>query len=180
MSQKLPFRMHHHAWTVDDQEATRAFYEDLIGLPLLATWTEVEEVFGAERTYCHTFYGMADGSALAFFQYADPKDHEEFTRDRQIAPGAPPRSHIAFKVDQETQEGIQKRLAAAGYTEPRTFLMDHGYCLSLYVTDPDGLMVEFAVDHPDAEKIYAERRETAHADLARWLSGDHTSNNPWR
>ncbi|WP_236256320.1 hypothetical protein [Streptomyces hygroscopicus] len=33
---------------------------------------------------------------------------------------------------------------------------------------------------PDIEKIEAERRTTAHADLARWLGGDHTSNNPWR
>ncbi|WP_033292437.1 VOC family protein [Amycolatopsis jejuensis] len=178
MDDKLPLRLHHHAWTVDDQEATRYFYEDLIGLPLLATWTEVEEILGKERVLCHTFYGMADGSALAFFQFADPEDQKEFTRDRQIVPDTLPRSHVAFKVDQETQEGIQKRLTAVGWKD--SFVTDHGYCVSLYVTDPDGLMVEFAVDHPAIEEINAERRETAHADLARWLRGDHTSNNHWR
>ena len=69
---QLPARLHHNAFVTEDQEATRAFYEDLIGLPLVATWTEVEELFGEERTYCHTFYGLGDGSALAFFQFADP------------------------------------------------------------------------------------------------------------
>ena len=28
-----------------DQEATRRFYEDLIGLPLVATWSEADELF---------------------------------------------------------------------------------------------------------------------------------------
>ncbi|MFF7651591.1 hypothetical protein ACFZCY_19435 [Streptomyces sp. NPDC007983] len=43
MRQKLSLRLHHHAWTVDDQEATRRFHEDVIGLPLPATWSEVED-----------------------------------------------------------------------------------------------------------------------------------------
>ncbi|MEF3113769.1 hypothetical protein [Streptomyces chrestomyceticus] len=59
-------------------------------------------------------------------------------------------------------------------------MIDHGFCVSLYVTDPNGLILEFAVDHPDVEKIDAEQRTTAHTDLARWLAGDHTSNNRWR
>ena len=42
-------RLHHNAWITRDQEATRRFYEDLIGLPLVATWSETDELFGAER-----------------------------------------------------------------------------------------------------------------------------------
>jgi catechol 2,3-dioxygenase-like lactoylglutathione lyase family enzyme len=30
-------RLHHAAWVTRDQEATRHFYEDIIGLPLAAT-----------------------------------------------------------------------------------------------------------------------------------------------
>lgn len=172
----LPLRLHHHAWVVDDQEANRHFYEDVIGLPLVATWTEKEELRGAERAYCHTFYELADGSALAFFQFADPEDQKLFKTEINFTPVR----HVALKVDQEVQEGIEKRLAEAGYKEPDTFLRDHGYCVSLYVTDPNGLLLEFVVDHPDVAQLDAERRRTAHADLARWLSGDHTSNNHWR
>ena len=77
-SQKLPIRLHHNAYVTRDQEKTRRFYEDVIGMPLVATWCESDELFGKMRTYCHTFYGMADGGALAFFQFENPKDQEEF------------------------------------------------------------------------------------------------------
>ena len=59
-------------------------------------------------------------------------------------------------------------------------MLDHGYCVSLYVTDPNELILEFTVDHPDAATIGAERRAEARDDLARWLGGDHTSNNTYR
>ncbi|MFE7117313.1 VOC family protein [Streptomyces sp. NPDC057654] len=176
MSQTLPLRLHHHAWVTDDQEATRRFYEDVLGLPLVATWTEREVMRGAERVYCHTFYGMEDGGALAFFQFADPEDQKEFQTEINFTP----LRHIAFKVEQGTQDAMWKRITEAGYTEPEAIVLDHGFCVSLYITDPNGLRLEFAVDHPDVEKIDAERRATAHADLARWLAGDHTSNNSWR
>ena len=61
MSQKLPSRLHHNAYVVKDLEKTRQFYEDLIGLPLQATWCEKTELFGKERVYAHCFFGLADG-----------------------------------------------------------------------------------------------------------------------
>ncbi|MFB6571083.1 VOC family protein [Streptomyces noursei] len=176
MTHTLPLRLHHHAWITDDQEANRRFYEEVIGLPLVATWTEREVMSGAERAYSHALYGLADGSALAFFQFADAKDQQEF----RTSINSTPLRHIAFKVEAETQEAILKRIDAADYAEANAHVIDHGFCVSLYITDPNGLILEFAVDHPDADKIDAERRATAHADLARWLAGDHSSNNRWR
>ncbi len=169
-------RLHHNAWVTKDQEATRQFYEDLIGLPLVATWSETDELFGAERVYCHTFFGLADGSALAFFQFANQSDQDLF------GPTMPesPFSHIALKVDHDTQDGVARRLAVAGYREPATFVLEHGYCRSLYVRDPNGLLVELTADHPDMAAISAARAATAHEDLAKWLNGDHTSNNTYR
>ena len=75
---KLPSRLHHTAYVTRDLEATRKFYEDLIGLPLMATWCEVDELFGAERVYCHLFFGLGDGGALAFFKFAKKEDEELF------------------------------------------------------------------------------------------------------
>lgn len=169
-------RLHHNAYVTKDQEATRAFYEDLIGLPLVATWCEADELFGAERVYCHTFFGLADGSALAFFQFAEKSDEELF------GPPMPetPFSHIALKVERDAQDGVAKRLADAGYIEPATFVLEHGYCRSLYVRDPNGLLVELTADRPDAEAINATRLADARSELARWLAGDHTSNNTYR
>ena len=173
---QLPSRLHHSAYVSRDLEATRKFYEDVIGLPLLATWCESDMLFGAERTYCHVFFGLADGGALAFFQFEKPEDAELF------GPQMPPTPfhHLALKVDRATQDAIVKRLKDAGYEEPKSFVLEHGYCRSVYATDPNGMIVEFTLDHPDVEKINATRRKDAHAELKRWLGGDHHSNNTFR
>ena len=57
-ARKLPARLHHTAYVSKNLEATRKFYEDIIGLPLMATWCESDMLFGAERTYCHCFFGL--------------------------------------------------------------------------------------------------------------------------
>lgn len=176
LERRLPSRLHHTAYTTRDLEATRHFYEDLIGLPLVATWCESDVLFGKERTYCHCFFGLGDGGALAFFQFANKEDEELF------APKMPqsPFHHIALNVDAETQEGIEKRLKDAGYTEPRFYVLEHGYCRSIYVEDPNGMICEFTLDHPEADKIAEIRRKDAHSELKRWLAGDHRSNNMYR
>jgi len=172
----LPIRLHHNAYVTRDQEKTRQFYEEVVGMPLVATWCECDELFGKVRTYCHTFFGMADGGALAFFQFADPKDQEQF------GPEMPPSPfhHIALAVDAQTQAALEKRIAAAGIQPPDTFVLEHGYCRSVYVKDPNGLILEFTLDHPDAERITRDRRADAHRELERWLAGNHTSNNTYR
>jgi catechol-2,3-dioxygenase len=72
---------------------------------------------------------------------------------------------------------MQRRLEAAGH---ETMVIDHGYCVSLYVTDPNGLNLEFTVDHPAADKIAAKHSASAHEDLRKWLAGDRSTNNEWR
>lgn len=176
MSASLPSRLHHTAYVTKDLEKTRAFYEDVIGLPLIATWCEQEELFGSERTYAHCFFELADGSALAFFQFANDNDQAEFGPDIPESPFI----HIALHVDSDTQAGIEQRIAKAGITEPDTYILDHGYCKSIYVKDPNNMIVEFTLDAPEAEQVIAQRRQTAREDLKRWLSGDHTPNNSIR
>ena len=172
----LPQRLHHNAYVTKDQEATRRFYEDLIGLPLVATWTEADVLFGKERVYCHTFFGLGDGSALAFFQFVNPSDQEEFGPELPSSPFI----HIALKSDKRNQDAINERLEKAGYKEPEKYVLEHGYCRSLYVKDPNGLILEFTVDHKDVKKIDKIRRASSHDDLKRWLSGGHQSNNMFR
>ncbi len=172
----LPSRLHHTAYVSSNLEKTRQFYEEIIGLPLLATWCESDELFGEERTYCHVFFGLGDGGALAFFQFARQKDQELFGPKMPASPF----HHIALKVDAQVQQDIERRLRERGYQEPNIYVLEHGYCRSLYATDPDGMIVEFTVDHPDVEKINATRKASAHADLKRWLGGDHKSNNMFR
>jgi len=170
---ELPQRLHHYAFVIRDHEANRHFFEDVLGLPLVATWCE--RVFNPEVqrevAYCHTFFGLADGSALAFFQFADD---EMYARSKAVYPQIGRFQHIALKVDRKTFDDIDRRLDAAGIPRRQT---DHGYCLSLYTTSPDGLRVEFTVDPENVEEINAIRRADAHAELTRWLAGDHAVNN---
>lgn len=173
---KLPSRLHHTAYVTKDLEATRHFYEDIIGLPLSATWCETDHLFGKDRTYCHVFFDLADGSSLAFFQFADAEDDAEFNPP---LPASPFR-HIALNVDEEAQAGIERRIAEAGLKPPQTYVLEHGYCRSVYVEDPNGMIVEFCCDDPAASSGAEERRAKAHAELQRWLAGDHTNNNTFR
>src|SRR5215472_16585862 len=173
---KLPSRLHHNAYVTKDLEATRKFYEDVIGLPLVATWCESDELFGATRTYCHCFFGLGDGGALAFFQFAKP-EHQELFGPKM--PGTP-FHHIALNVDAETQKGIETRLKQHGYQEPESFVLEHGYCRSVDVTDPNGMIVEFTHDAANADDINTTRKADAHSELKRWLAGNHTSNNVYR
>jgi glyoxylase I family protein len=166
-------RLHHNAHVTTDMEAVREFYEEIIGFPLVATWCEKTDLFGKERVYMHCFFEIGDGECLAFFQFADKDDQQEFGPELPMSGFR----HLAMKVDQETQDGIRDRLAAAGITEPQTYILNHGYCYSLYVVDPANLIIEFTVDHEDVDKINAERKQDAHSELKRWLAGDHSPNN---
>jgi glyoxylase I family protein len=170
---ELPLRLHHQAFCVRDQERNRQFIEGILGIPLTATWCE--RVFraevGREVDYCHTFYELADGGALAFFQFADDEAYEKNRAVMQEVGGS---LHTAFKVTQTTFDEIKSRLDAAGVSHRVT---DHGYCTSMYMKTPDDMKLEFTVDAPNADAIAAMRRQDAHSELARWLAGDRHTNN---
>ena len=175
---QLPLRYHHYAIPVRNMEATRHFMEDILGLPLVAAWCETTPMLDSAVpiSYVHAFFGLGDDSVVAFFQFAD----EDYER-RVMPPGAPEIGrfdHLALKSTRATIEEIIERCNQWGVPYRTT---NHGYVKSIYVTTPDGLYLEFAEEPPYAEEMRATMRETAHADLERWMAGDHsTHNNPFR
>jgi catechol 2,3-dioxygenase-like lactoylglutathione lyase family enzyme len=174
---QLPLRLHHHAYVVRDHEANRRFLEDLLGIPLVATWCEKSHSAesGKDIEFCHTFFGLADGGALAFFQFADPAMYERTQAKQPAEIGR--YDHIALKVDDAHYAELKRRLDAAGEPYRET---NHGYCASIYTTSPDGLILEFTADPPDVAEIDALRRADAHSELKRWLGGDRSVNNQLR
>lgn len=167
-------QLFHHAYRAKDSAATRHFYEDLIGMPLIASFVETRiPSTGAPTNYIHTYYGIGDGAALAFFQFAE---------DNESSNGFQPVSsfdqHVALYMDTvESLREVHARLAAEGIPVRE---VDHGYCYSLYIHDPNGLQVELAVDVPNTEEIMAEARVSARATLDNWLTGAREGNNRWR
>jgi len=174
---ELPLRLHHNAYVVKDHEANRRFLEDLLGIPLVATWCErmYRADLGREVDFCHTFFGLADGGALAFFQFADPEMYA--LTQAKAPPQVSSFFHIALKVGDQAYDELKSRLDAAGEPFRET---DHGYCKSIYTRSPDGMILEFTCDPPDVGEIDALRRADAHSELKRWLSGDRRVNNELR
>jgi glyoxylase I family protein len=169
----MPQRMHHVAYVVRDQGATREFYEEVLGFPLVATWAEVGPFPGfgdRQLEYCHTFFGLPDGSALSFFAFADEDAYRALRNRNGMA-------HIALHVTPDAQRQMRERLESS---ECQTLFVDHGYVQSLYVEDPDHLQVEFTAEPPSAPAIATWQHEIAHDTLTRWLNGDHTPNNDAR
>ena len=65
---RLPNRLHHTAYVTKDLEATRKFYEEVIGLPLAAALAIEESKTGRPVRAMHAFFQLKDGSYVAFFE----------------------------------------------------------------------------------------------------------------
>lgn len=160
-------RLHHSAAVVSDLGASRVFYEYIMGLPLLATWCESNDSLG---DFCHAFFGLGDQSAVALFQFASEDVYQKLKKPHELSAF----HHLALTGTSELQENIRVRAQAAGVPNYTT---DNGYCVSLYLDDPDGHKVEITVDTEDALELSQLIQERAGAELERWLAGDHKTNN---
>ena len=85
--------------------------------------------------------------------------------------------HLALAVSETTLDEIKRRLTAENIAVRER---DHGYCKSIYASDPDGLTVEFTADAANVAEIDKWQRATAHDSLKRWMAGDRTVNNGLR
>ncbi|GAA0733562.1 VOC family protein [Sphingomonas sp. ABOLD] len=166
LSSLLPARLHHAAYVSSDHERTRHFYEDVLGLPLTDFWIEREVLGGVPHAFGLASYGLADGSSLSFFHFADAELQARYAAKRQGL-----FVHLALKIAPEQQAALRERLEKAGIP---AMAFHHGYARSLYVEDPDGQTIELCVDpdHPGADT-----REAPRDALTRWLAGDRTVNN---
>ena len=165
---------HHHAVRTKDMVKTREFYEGVLGLPLTGTWVETFDVIKkTPSNYMHCFFELGDGSALAFFQF------EEGMREEPMPmPKDPYEHHIALGVDSIADvDCFKAKLEAAGY---EFVVEDHGYCYSVYTTDPNGMIVEVSTIVPNGAEILAESAATAEAQMKAWLEGEKSGNNRWR
>lgn len=168
--QNSPSRLHHSAVVVKDLGASRDFYEDIMGLPLIATWCESNDALGE---FCHAFFGLEDNSAVALFQFADDQKYQALRKPDTLSGF----HHLALAGTAQVQEDVRSRADLAGVAHNT---IDHGFCVSLYLDDPDGHKVEITRDTQEATDNDPLIRQRAAAELTRWLAGDHTTNNNLR
>ncbi|MFT3770958.1 MAG: VOC family protein [Minicystis sp.] len=169
-------KLHHHAFRAQDMEKTRQFWEDLLGMPLIGTFVEtVDPVTEKPSNYIHTFFELADGSCLAFFQFQEGLYHAP---SYGLVAQDPFDHHVALEVDGvEAVQAWAERIKAAGIP---VMPIDHGYCYSIYFHDPNGMEVEITTRVAKTGEIMDAARASAHETLAKWLQGVTEANNRWR
>ncbi|HUN45801.1 MAG TPA: VOC family protein, partial [Stellaceae bacterium] len=159
-------RLHHHAVRTDDMEKTRHFYEDLLGLPLVASMKgAIRSPDGKDIPFLHCFFELGDGSSLAFFQLAPGKAEPA---DRLPRDGLD--HHLAVAIpDAGELLRLKGRLDEAGIANCGS---NHGFCYSLYLRDPNGMLLELTTDAADELERTEPAAASAHALLAEWMTGD--------
>lgn len=150
--------LHHMAFRCRKSEETRAFYEDVVGLKLIAAYEIGETKTGRTVHALHTFFGMEDGSAVAFFEV--PGSPFEFKAQHDFD------LHIALETD-EAHVARVIEIARARGLELRG-PADHGFIRSIYLRDPNGYIVELTVKVPNYDALMREEATRARATLARW------------
>jgi glyoxylase I family protein len=164
----VPHR-HHHAYACWDSEETRRFYEDILGIPLIATVVLEDPLRNDGSRYCHTFFEMADGNVLAFVEHTSLFHPKHFTARSGF------RRHVALEVEGDAAvRQFKYKLDAAGVAN---MLEDHGESLSLRFDDPNGLTLEFIANIPSSSEYVRISRALARSNLQQWL---HYRQNWWR
>jgi glyoxylase I family protein len=154
-------KLHHFAYRCRDAEETRAFYEELLGLPLVhIVQAETVPSVGVHCPFVHIFFQMRDGSYLAFFDLGDNTASEPSPNTPSLV------NHIALEMDSVDEvRAARERLIAAGLDVKG--LTDHDFINSIYFFDPNGIRLELTVRTKDDDHMEEEAKH-AHEKLAAW------------
>lgn len=132
---------HHVAIATRDMQATHDFYTQAMGFELV----RVEKAqTGPEAWAKHFFYDTGNGEMMAFWEIHDKTVDPQFPTSISEGLGLPKwTNHIAFGKDSlDALDEARQRINQAGYD---VMEIDHHWCTSIYVDDPNGIMVEFCV-----------------------------------
>ena len=154
-------RIHHVAFACRDLVATDHFYGELLGLQLVNT-----EVARHGSGYLkHVFYDTGDGSCIAFFYLHGMGEPTPLLTAISTDLGLPKWvNHFAFRASEEEADTKAARLVAAGFAMEME--LDHGWCVSKYFTDPNGILVELCRDRPGMPVAPEKAQAMLHADPA--------------
>jgi glyoxylase I family protein len=151
--------IHHQAYACWDSEETRHFYEDILGMPLIATVVSEDSRRNDGSGYCYTYFEIGDGDTLAFFEQMTLV-HPRYFNARSAG-----HRHVTFEVEGDTTlQQFKRMLDAAGVANT---LDNFGTSLSLRFNDPNGLILEFITKRRPLE-FDKNSRSSAHSELQRW------------
>ncbi len=152
-------KLNHAAYRCRDSEETRAFYEDFLGLEMIDAFEIKTTMTGRDTRVLHSFYAMADGGCIAFFEAPDMPFEFVDQHDFDL--------HIALEVDMETLHAMFDAGKAKGI-ETRG-ISDHGFIHSIYFRDPNGYVVELSAPVDDGVSD-SDRQAAGRKALAEWTA----------
>ena len=150
--------LHHSAYRCRDSEETRKFYEDFLGLKLVGTLDIKETKTARKSSVLHTFYQMADGSCLAFFEAPDMPFDFKAQHDFDL--------HIALEVDEPTLLAMFAKGKGQGIDTRG--IADHGMVHSIYFRDPNGYVIELTAKMPGHDEAMNPATNSARDILDKW------------
>jgi glyoxylase I family protein len=146
--------LHHIAFGTRDVEGTYDFYARRLGMPLVHT----ENHLSGRGWFRHFFFDMGGGEYLAFFAFENIGEKPEYRTDVSTGLGLPIWiNHVAFNVDgTDALDRMKERCVANDVKIERE--IDHGWCRSIYLIDPNRILVEFTTT-TDAEAFAMSEEE---------------------
>jgi len=154
---------HHVALATRDTAATHAFYTEVMGFRLakvVASPTPNDTGWSK-----HFFYDTGSKGMIAFWEIHDPDIGDDYPTDLNKSIGLPWWvNHLAF--DAPTREDLvrhRERWREHGHT---VLEVDHEWCVSIYIRDPNGIMVEFCHSTRDFRPDEVEEAQRLLADPA--------------
>lgn len=149
--------INHIALVARDMKETMRFYTEVLEMPLVKT---VQLPDGGQ----HFFFDCGGGTCVAFFWWKDAPaaapgiaSVRKFPHDSMTAVGS--MNHLAFHMDEDELEASIARLKAHGvdvipvvvnHDDSETTVApekhDGVFVRSVYFTDPNGIMMEFAAN----------------------------------
>jgi catechol 2,3-dioxygenase-like lactoylglutathione lyase family enzyme len=132
---------HHVAFVTRDLAATHRFYTDVMDFRLVKVVVAAtpEETGWAK----HAFYDTGHGEMIAFWDIHDAAlEAGSWTGDPNRPLGLPAWvNHVAFHA--ATLEDLAARRQRWQEHGKHVMEIDHGFCTSIYTTDPNRILVEF-------------------------------------
>ena len=143
---------HHLALATRAIKATHEFYTAAMGFELVKVAVGPAGKRGFAK---HLFYDTGNGELIAFWDLHDPDLEPDWSSAIATGLGLPPwTNHVAFHAaDRAEIDRRRERWLAHGVD---VMEVDHGWCLSIYATDPNGILVEFCTT---TDPSFADRDE---------------------
>lgn len=129
----------HAAFPTFDPKETIRFYRDILGFPVVHATCALGWGPDKHPDFIHFFFDIGHGDRIAFFYYFGVEKYE----DTEVPDLIKRARHLAIHVDTaEDQAEYRRRLDASEW--PCELQVRHETVESIYVTDPNGYLIEFA------------------------------------